>query len=106
MRQALLYALALCFALPCASQTSWHETYGGGTNDELMGVVYTDNGFVSAGYFGGFINLGTESFFSSGSSDVMVLRHDEDGGLDWAKSFGGAVNERAVAVDVDDAGNL
>ncbi len=59
----------------------WQKTYGGADNDyALLIKETTDNGFVLVGR--------TESF-GSGNSDVLVLKVDEDGIIQWQKVYGG-----------------
>jgi len=59
----------------------WQKTYGGTDNDYAFSVRQTsDNGSIVIGR--------TESF-GAGQSDVLVLKLDPDGNIQWQKVFGG-----------------
>lgn len=60
----------------------WSKTYGGPLNDRGNFVQQTSDG----GYFlGGY----TESF-GSGSRDLLGIKIDAQGNVDWAKAYGGS----------------
>jgi len=74
------YAYAITFA----------KTYGG-----------TDKGvarFVQQTSDGGYIVVGSTDFFSAGSSDVLLIKTDAKGNIQWAKTYGGKVSEGASSV--------
>ena len=70
----------------------WSRTYGGSESDRCNSLILTeDNGFLLVG--------STESF-GSGSSDVWVVRVDEDGDSLWSRTLGGSEqDEGADAVE-------
>ena len=68
----------------------WQKTFGGTESDWTWSVHQTsDGGCVVAG--------GTASF-GGGGSDVWVLKLDEDGTLQWQKTYGGQDDDSAVSV--------
>ncbi|MEO0181226.1 MAG: T9SS type A sorting domain-containing protein [candidate division WOR-3 bacterium] len=68
----------------------WAKTFGGTGDDAAWCVIQaTDGGLVVAGYTGS---------FGAGSQDFLVLKLDSDGGLDWAKTFGGAGGDFAYSI--------
>lgn len=72
-----------------ASSETW-KTYGGEFDDEATAVV------VSSG--GGYAILGTTSSFGAGGHDFWLIKVDENGTLQWNKTYGGT--ESDVAVDM------
>ncbi len=72
----------------------WAHHYGGKSDEEGLGVVEDDNGYVITGY--------TEST-KDRSSDLYLLKIDTNGAVVWTKSYGGRGNDVGQAiVKVDD----
>jgi putative intracellular protease/amidase len=68
----------------------WSRTYGGGDSDGAADVFACDDGgFVLAGY--------TWSF-GAGNSDMLLVRTDPQGEVEWSATFGGSGWERANSV--------
>ncbi len=66
------------------SQNLWAKTYGGTADDMAYAVIQTsDGGYAVAGF--------TESFGIN--SEFLMLKLDNTGGLEWAKTYGGACGE-------------
>lgn len=60
----------------------WSKTYGGASYEEGYSMAQTaDSGFVLAGY--------TESF-GSGQSDLLLIKTDSLGNINWTKTYGGS----------------
>ena len=73
-----------------APDTLWTRTYGGSVNDVGNSILQTsDGGYIVAGY--------TESF-GAGESDAWILRLDSLGDTLWAKTYGTAGRDDAVAI--------
>ncbi len=70
----------------------WNKTFGGNSDDEAAAVKQTSDG--------GFIAVGYTSSFGAGAKDVYVVRTDSAGNELWSKTFGGASDEEAYALDV------
>jgi hypothetical protein len=87
----------------------WVEPIGGSGNDEVRGVVgFGTNVIVGGKFQDGFSVLGTSTTLESiGRTDIFVasLRGD-NGGLNWAKGFGGSGEEEGTEVDVDANGKI
>jgi len=65
----------------------WQKTYGGSSNDWANYIKQAyDNGYVVVG--------GTRSF-GAGSSDVYIIKLNEEGEKEWEKTFGGINYEEA-----------
>jgi regulation of enolase protein 1 (concanavalin A-like superfamily) len=61
--------------------TLWTRTYGGVNNDQARSIAQTsDGGFIITGY--------TETY-SSGSSNIYLVRTDPNGDLLWEQAYGG-----------------
>ena len=78
--------------LDAAGAIQWQKTYGGPGVDKCSAdpiVQTTDGGYVVTGL--------TESF-GAGGTDVWVLKLDENGVIQWQKTYGGGGNEEAHAM--------
>ncbi len=74
----------------------WEESYGGSENDIASSVVQTpDGGYLVAG---GAVSFDVQVIGNHGSEDVWVLKLDAMGQLEWAKTYGGSLNERAESI--------
>jgi hypothetical protein len=68
----------------------WAKTYGGTGADTAWSVQQTsDGGYIVAGY--------TRSF-GAGNLDIFLIKTDEFGNVQWAKTYGGAGDDRAYSV--------
>lgn len=68
----------------------WFKTYGGGDIDEIKFVQQAnDNGYISAGL--------TFSY-GQGSTDVIIIKTNAAGNVDWAKTYGSSEWDGADAV--------
>ncbi len=69
----------------------WQKTYGGTTDgDEAVAIQQTTDG--------GYIVAGVTYCFGAGSTDAMILKLDENGALEWQKTYGGTGFENATAI--------
>jgi uncharacterized delta-60 repeat protein len=60
----------------------WAKTYGGTSSDTAYSVQQTsDGGYIIAGY--------TRSFGTGWDEDVILIKTDANGNLQWAKTYGG-----------------
>ncbi len=67
----------------------WAKTYGGTDDDSAFSVQQTsDGGYIVAGY--------TESFGAGG--DIILIKTDANGNVQWAKTYGGIIVDRAYSV--------
>jgi len=68
----------------------WQKTFGGNGDDEAYSIQKTaDGGYIVAGY--------TDSF-GAGNPDVYVLKLNSDGSLEWQKTFGGGLDDKAYSM--------
>jgi hypothetical protein len=74
----------------------WAKTYGGTDFDWAYSVQQTsDGGYIVAGY--------TFSF-GVGGYDIFLIKTDEFGNLEWAKTYGGTNYDRAYSVQQTSGG--
>ncbi len=68
----------------------WTKTYGGSSSDYGYSVRQTsDGGYIIAGY--------TRSFSAEGT-EVYIIKTDNSGNLDWAKSYGGSSDDYGYSI--------
>jgi hypothetical protein len=81
-----------------AGDPAWVKTWGGTMDDwsHDVAVDTSDNVYV----------VGETFSFGAGGTDAFILKYDSAGTLLWQETIGGALDDKAVAVDVDAAGNI
>jgi hypothetical protein len=69
----------------------WQKAYGGGGIDHVSYCISDDQGsnFVIAGY---------TSSFGTGSNDFLIIEIDNNGLINWQKSFGGTGMDNAYSI--------
>ena len=68
----------------------WDRTYGGSGDDDAFSLKRTaDGGYLLAGY--------TESI-GTGERDMWLVKTDQDGDVEWTRTFGGELLEGAESV--------
>ncbi|MBL7915475.1 MAG: T9SS type A sorting domain-containing protein [Bacteroidia bacterium] len=110
MKAAVLIVLMfLPFQLCSQSLEYAWSNQGGGQNDSelLWRVAVDDSGNVfSVGCFRGTFSHQGVTVTSSGQVDVILLKYNSDGMLQWAKTGGGVGNDIGYGVDTDSEGNI
>ena len=59
----------------------------------------------TTGYFTSTANFGTNTLVSSGSTDIFLVKTDNQGNFVWAKQAGGTGSDRGTSIKVDAQGN-
>lgn len=73
-----------------SGKVEWAQAYGGSGNDNAYGAKQTaDSGFILAGL---------ERSFGAGDINALLIKIDKNGSVQWAKSYGGADDDRASAI--------
>ncbi|HEY1054972.1 MAG TPA: SBBP repeat-containing protein, partial [Emticicia sp.] len=74
-------------------------------NNPSIGVDALGN-FYILGMYSGSVTFGTNTFTSSGHSDMYIAKYNKSGALQWAQSAGGASGELGAGIAVDANGNV
>jgi hypothetical protein len=82
----LIFIISVLFS-QTPPDTLWTRTFGGDGADYAVSVQKT--------FDGGFISLCQTSSFGAGSSDIWLIKTDEEGNEQWQQTFGGAETEYA-----------
>ncbi len=98
---------AFLVKLDAAGNHQWSERFGDGNEQSLDAVAVAANGdVITAGDFGGSIDLGGGALTSAGSLDIVVARFNAAGTHLWSKRFGEGNEQRVTGIAVDAAGNV
>ena len=93
---AFAVILATSVFVCCASASAeepemeWNKTFGGPEVDKGYSVQQTSDG--------GYIIAGETYSFGVGDSDVCLIKTDENGELEWDRTFGGSADDRGKSV--------
>lgn len=97
-------SLAFIAKLSNAGVWQWVKTNGGvnGYRDNRIAVDDENNVYITGG-FEGTKTFGTTTLSSSGSSDIYVVKYDDQGNFIFAKNAGGPLEDRGndIAFDHD-----
>ena len=86
-----VFVVLLALFSSIAMGAYWSKTYGGISYDEARDVQQTNDG--------GFIVVGWTWSFGAGGRDVLVLKLDSDGNLQWQRTYGGGQNDWAYSIE-------
>jgi len=96
VKSIIALLLILCLVLSVfssgiafASSELW-KTYGGEFDDEAAAIVVSSDG--------GYAIAGTTSSFGVGGSDFWLIKVDENGNMEWNKTYGGTESDVATAL--------
>jgi len=73
-----------------AGVPQWNETYGGYSDDILVGILQESDG--------GYVLLGNTESLGAGLTDCWLIRTDENGNELWNKTYGGLNFEASCAI--------
>jgi photosystem II stability/assembly factor-like uncharacterized protein len=81
--------------------------FGGFDNDQLRGILSDGTNIYVAGHSlsTGLGTLGVEQQFNNGDRDMIIAKFDSFGNLAWCTYFGGAGDERAFDITLNELGN-
>ena len=68
----------------------WQKTYGGTENEITHSILQTNDG--------GCIVSGQTSSFGAGLADVLILKIDSVGDIEWQKTYGGTEDESSYSI--------
>jgi hypothetical protein len=90
--------IALTLSMGSSVLYEWNRTWGGSNGDLGYGVAIDSSGGV---YLTGY----TLSF-GTGGSDIILLKYDGKGVLQWNHTWGGVYNDMGFRVAIDMSGNI
>ncbi len=68
----------------------WSKTFGGAAEDYPSCIIRTNNN--------GYAIIGITRSFGAGNKDIYLLKLDENGNVEWSKSYGGNAEERGLVM--------
>ncbi len=71
------------------SSTKWVNTYGGAGDDQGYSVIKCDDGYVF---------VGITNSFDLGRYDVLLIKTDSSGIMEWNRTYGGPFNDMAYSL--------
>ncbi|OGW53609.1 MAG: hypothetical protein A2Y81_06685, partial [Nitrospirae bacterium RBG_13_43_8] len=77
----LIVLTFVLYSISIASASQWVKTYGGAVREYAHSIQQTLDG--------GYIVAGSTDSFGAGSSDAWVLKLDDNGNVQWQKTYGG-----------------
>jgi hypothetical protein len=80
----------LVLKLDPGGTVSWQKTYGGNYFEYAKSIQQTKDG--------GYIVGGRTTSFGAGSTDIWILKLDQDGNVTWQKTYGGDSTDYANAI--------
>ena len=115
MKKILLISLLAVFpfsilhAQPLPTWAWTRDVQCSGTSNSSNSFGVTSDGAGNAyitGYFQGTTTVGSNTFTSSGSNDVLVAKYSPQGNVLWSAKGGGTGMDNGNCVAVDSAGNV
>ncbi len=85
----------------------WSRNFGNGLEQSGLRVaIDPSNNIFLAGIFAGEINLGGDTLFCAGDSDIYLARFNRNGDHLWSHSYGDADNQYSVVLSLDNTGSV
>jgi hypothetical protein len=85
----------------------WAKRWGDTGQDKALACVTTPSGdsYIS-GYYTASISIGSTTLNASGGRDLFLAKINTNGIVQWAKSAGGAADDRGLGLALDKNGNV
>jgi uncharacterized protein YegL len=85
------------FKIDSKGVIDWSKTYGGSEDDAASSVIQSlDGGYIVVGTSNS-IN-GDIGNTNKGGEDYWVLKLDSEGAIEWSKTYGGSLNDKAKSI--------
>lgn len=79
-------------------ETEWYKYLGGSGSEAAYSIRQTiDGGYIVAGETS---SSGGDITFNHGARDIWVVKLDPDGEIEWQKTYGGTVDEKANSIQL------
>lgn len=84
--------------LDASGAIKWQKTFGGNYLDQMRSIVQTsDKGFLIGGSSNS-ADSGDKLHKNNGADDFWILKTDEEGNLEWQKTYGGSGDDQLASV--------
>ncbi|MCK5052330.1 MAG: T9SS type A sorting domain-containing protein [Candidatus Cloacimonetes bacterium] len=88
----------LLYKMDASGNVQWYKTYGEtGKSWGYCAKETSDNGFISVGY---------SNDYGAGQNDIIVVKTDSEGELEWSKAYGGTGSDYGMAVVENELGEF
>jgi len=88
----------------------WARSAGGNSYDICNSICIDNNGdlIITGMYMSPSITFGSTVLTNNfpGTSDIFVVKYDQNGNVIWAKKYGGSVDEEALSICSDNSNNI
>jgi len=87
-------------------EAAWTRRLGDEREQATIALAAGDEGVIVVGGFEGVLEVGGVPLVSAGARDVFVASFGPGGAHRWSRSYGGLGDDFALAVDIDDEGEI
>lgn len=89
-----------------SGELQWLISEGGPDYERIQGITANDQSILMCATFYGTSEIGTESFTSLGSQDIILASFDLGGNFSWAQHIGSPKTDYVNAISSDPEGNI
>ena len=107
-RRALFGLIALSLLQAQGPSWAWAKSAGGGESAEGQSIAVDTRGnvYVTGFFDSDSLTFGSTTLRNAGQRDIFVVKYDPNGQVLWAKSAGGNLQDKGLAIAVDARGNV
>lgn len=89
MKKSILICIVVSFQFVSQAQIKFQHIIGGSGYDDAQEIIQVS---------GGYVMCGTTEGFGAGQSDILVIRTNDSGVVQWSKAYGSAGNDFGVGI--------
>lgn len=89
-----------------ADRPTWSAPFEMSTREIAGGIANSGTATVTSGQISGVVSVAGQTVTGAGARDIVVILFDAAGMVQCVRRFGGAGDDRATAVAMDDAGSI